>query len=181
MVRHVVEDGLPVHRTHIRNRDVGIADLDEVVYHLDLRLAVCAVMGRDAVCDDAGENQRHTAPVACLQGQDAVLFVQSGKVLLVQVPDGHAARVLRFEVCALNGEIDVQRDGLALRLLADLEAHTTGLACSQAILSVEVRRHQNPPSRFTSDFAQKAKSRKISKKTRSCVCKTHTKYIYWLG
>ena len=102
-------------------------------------------MGRDAVCDDAGENQRHTASVARLQGQDAVLFVQSGKVLLVQVPDGHAPRVLRFKVGALNGEIDVQRDGLALRLLADLEAHAAGFTCSQAILSVEVRRHQNPP------------------------------------
>ncbi|WP_276755982.1 hypothetical protein [Clostridium phoceensis] len=57
----------------------------------------------------------------------------------------------------------MQRDGLALRLLADLEAHAADFTCSQAILSVKVRRHQNPPSRFTNGFAQKAKSRKISK------------------
>ena len=56
LVCHIIKDGLSVYNPVVRHRNVSVANLYQVVYHLDLGLTVGAVNRGAYIADDACED-----------------------------------------------------------------------------------------------------------------------------
>ena len=73
---HIVEDGFPIHSAIVGYRDVGVADLNEVVHHFNLRLAVSPIGGGAYEADNAGEDEGEPVAIPRLQRQSAIFLVE---------------------------------------------------------------------------------------------------------